>query len=143
MWTTELEQRPEGGFNVRLYRDGASFATISADEWWMMSANVLLADMALRDEGLNFRAADVYDNSSTSTPTWTTDLVPSGDTFDVQLLCNDERVAVINLKDWAELPATEWIVQDTVEVALGLEQYGSDIDEVEENLKAAGDGEIL
>ena len=129
MWTTKLEQRPGGGHNVRLSRDGVLIATISLNEWWVMSATDFLANAALQNEGLNFRARDTTANGPIGPLSWTTSLVPLGDACDVHLLRDGKLVAVFGLQEWADLPATEFIVQDIVEQTYGLSQYGSNIEE--------------
>ena len=41
----------------------------------------------------------------------------------------------MTLDDWSNLSATEFAVEDSVEVAEGLAQYGGNIDEVKESLE--------
>lgn len=74
------------GSDVILSRDDETFAVISVDDWWVMSATRYLADEALREEGLNFKASEIYGPERTDVPTWTTNMVANGDTHDVHLL---------------------------------------------------------
>jgi hypothetical protein len=138
MWATKISVYPSasGARDVILIRsDGPVFAVISLDDWWVMSATRYLANEALRDAGLNFKANELYAPERTDTPFWTTNLVPSGDSYEVHLLRAGVATEVLSLNEWAELSATTWAVDDAVEVAYGLSEYGSNIEEVKEALK--------
>jgi hypothetical protein len=135
MWTTKVEQRKSGGYDIPLYRDDVLFAVIPLDEWWVMSATDFVADRALKAEGLNFKAADVKGERPKIKAMWTTALIPAGDSYDVHLLCKGEPAAVFSLNEWARLPATEWVVEDTLEAADDLAQYGDNIEEVDQYLR--------
>jgi hypothetical protein len=140
MWTTKVEMREGGGTNIPLYRDDELFAVIPLDEWWVMSATDLIADRAIQAEGLNFKAADVKGERPEIDVEWTTSLVPAGDSYDVHLLRKGQPAAVMSLEEWAKLPATEWVVEDTLEAAENLAQYGDNIEEVEQYLRDHPEG---
>jgi hypothetical protein len=137
MWTTRLDQAatPPGALDVILSRDGSTFAVISLDEWWIMSASQFLANRALEANDLNFKADEVRGPSRIQHPVWTTELIQSGHEPQVHLLRDGAVVASMRLDEWAALSATEFVVEDTVEVAQGLAQYGDNIDEVNQSLK--------
>ena len=123
------------GSDVILRRDDETFALISVDDWWVMSATRYLADEALREEGLDFKLSEIYGPETTDVPVWTTNMVANGDTHDVHLLRHGVTLAVMSLDEYAGLSITEYIVDDAVQVAGGLSEYGSNIEEVDEALK--------
>jgi hypothetical protein len=135
VWTTKVEHAERGGFNIPLYRDDVLFAVIPFDEWWVMSATELIANRALQAEGLNFKAHEVKGELPEIDATWTTALVPADGSYAVHLLRSGEVAAVISLEEWARLPATEWVVEDTLDSANGLLEYGDNIEEVNQALK--------
>src|SRR5262245_26341599 len=102
MWTTRLTQAasPRGGHNVILSRGGLTFV-ISLDEWWIMSATEHLANKALKEAGLNFKISELYSSGRIENPLWTTDLVPTGETYDVRLLREGIAIAVFSLDEFA------------------------------------------
>jgi hypothetical protein len=134
MWTTRLTQAAtstKGAHNVILSRDDLTFV-ISLDDWWIMSATQHLADKALRENGLDFRISELYGAPFSKHPSWTTELIVRGHSGDVCLLRDGAVVAVFGLDEFAKLRATEFVVEDAVEVAHGLAQYGNNIEEVKE-----------
>ena len=100
-----------------------------------MSANQYLADEALKENDLNFKASEVYGPSRIENPLWTTELVSAGDSYGVRLLRGGDAVVAMGLTEWASLSMTEYVVEDSVEVAEGLSQYGDNIEEVKEAIK--------
>jgi hypothetical protein len=62
-------------------------------------------------------------------------VVPKTENYDVHLHHNGELVAVLGLDEWEQLSATQWALEDALEVAEGLLEYGSNIEEVDEALK--------
>lgn len=135
MWTTRLADAGRDGHNVILSRDDETFAIIPLDEWWIMSATQFLADKALEDNGLDFKASEIYGPRRVEAPIWTTDLVPAGDAHSVHLLRDGATVAVFSLDEFSELSATNYAVEDALQVADGLTEYGSNIEEVKAALK--------
>jgi hypothetical protein len=135
MWTTRLADAGRDGHNVILSRDDETFAVIPLGEWWLMSATQFLADKALEDDGLDFKASEIYSPNPVVVPVWTTNLVPAEDAHNVHLLRDGATVAVFSLDEFSELSATDYAVEDAVRVAHGLTEYGSNIEEVKEALK--------
>lgn len=137
MWTTEttIQPEPARGWDVHLLRNGEPFAVISLDDWWDMSATTCLVDEALRQEELDFKMSELYGPKRTDVPMWTTNLVGAGESCDVHLLRDGRAVATMSLEEWLDLSATRWAIEDAVEVAEGLFQYGSNIEEVKEALR--------
>ena len=135
MWTTRLADAGRDGHNVILSRDNETFAIIPLDEWWIFSATQFLADKALKDCGLDFKANEIYGPSRVEAPVWTTSLVLAGDAHNVQLLRDGATVAVFGLDEFSELSATSYAVEDAVQVADGLTEYGSNMEEVKAALK--------
>ena len=123
-----------GASSVILSRDDLVFV-ISLDEWWIMSATQYLADKALKENDLDFKISELYGPPRSKQPLWTTDMVATGDIHDVRLLRDGAAVAVFRLDEFARLPATEYVVEDAVEVAEGFAQYGSNIEEVKEHFE--------
>jgi hypothetical protein len=135
MWTTRLTQADAGkAYNVVLAREDVTFL-ISLNDWWIMSATEYLADKALKENDLDFRMRELYGASRTQQPQWTTDLVPNGVSYDVHLLGNGNRVAVLSLDEFALLSATKFAVEDALEVAGGLAPYGRNAQEVDEHFE--------
>ena len=135
MWTTRLTQvAASEAHNVILSRDDLTFV-ISLDDWWIMSATQHLANKALNEADLNFKISELYGRPRIKNPLWTTELVPTGERYDVHLLRSGTVVAVFSLDEFAKLPATKFVVRDAVEVAEGLTQYGDNIEEVKEHFK--------
>jgi hypothetical protein len=134
MWTTRLTQAatPPGAHDVILSRDDLTFV-ISLDEWWIMSASQHLANEALKEADLNFKINELYGPPRIENPQWTTDLVPNGETYEVTLLRDGMVIATFSLDEFAALSATEFVVEDAIEVAEGLAQYGDNIEEVREH----------
>lgn len=136
MWTTRLTQAAPstpGARNVVLSRDDLTFV-ISLDDWWLMSAIQHLADKALKENDLNFKMRELYGPPRTEHPLWTTEMVQTSDGHDVHLLHSGSTVATFSLAEFAGLSATEFVVEDAVEVAEGLAQYGDNIEEVQEHI---------
>lgn len=134
MWTTRWADGT-APYTVTLFRNGVVFAAIPLDEWWVMSATRYLADSALRENHLDFKASDIYGPDRNDVPIWTTNLVPTGDGYEVHLMRDGVAVTVISLEDWAKLSATEYAVEDAIEVAGGLCEYGNNIEEVKQALE--------
>jgi hypothetical protein len=134
MWKTLLKDRdkPGGERDVILSRDGSPLAVIDLDEWWIMSANLYLANRALKANNLNFKAHEVQPPSQVENPEWTTSLVRNRDEQQVELLRGGAVIASMALNDWATLSATKYFVDYVVETAEGLAEYGHNIDEVDE-----------
>lgn len=139
MWETRLTQMtdPPGGHDVILSKDDLTYV-ISLDDWWRMSATQHLADKALKDNDLDFRMSEIYGPPGTDQPLWTTELVPTDNGYDVRLIRGGEAVAHMSLDEWAGLSATEFAMEDSVEVAQGLAAYGRNIDEVNEHIEEEG-----
>jgi hypothetical protein len=137
MWTTRLTQAAtstSGAHNVVLSRDDLTFV-VSLDDWWIMSATQYLADKALKENDLNFKAIDLYGPPPTRRPIWTTDLVATDEGHKVHLLRKGATVATFSLSEFAVLSATEFVVEDVLEVAGGFTQYGDNIEEVKQHFE--------
>jgi hypothetical protein len=135
MWTARLTQASAGKtLNVVLAHDDVTYF-ISLDDWWVMSATQYLADKALKESNLDFKMSELYGPPRSRQPVWTTDLVSNGDSYDVHLIGNGSRVAVFSLDEFAKLSATEFAVEDAVEVAGGLAPYGRNAQEVDEHFE--------
>jgi hypothetical protein len=135
VWKTMLKQsnRPDGRSDVILSSgDGSIAAVISLDEWWIMSANQDLANQALQAADLNFKAHEVRPLSRVQNPAWTTGIVQEADKEHVNLFRDGSIIASMPLNDWASLSATRLVIDNVIEAAESLAQYGDNIDEVEE-----------
>jgi hypothetical protein len=142
MWKTRLTQGKETGYvlSVILSRDDTTFV-ISVSDWWTLSATRHLADKALEEIKLDFKASELdlrmrgyYGPPSRTPPVWTTDLVTRGDGHDVHLQRDGAAVAVFSLEEFASLSATKFVVEDAVETAEGFAVYGRNIKEVDEQI---------
>lgn len=60
---------------------------------------------------------------------------PDDGSHSVQLLRAGAIVATFSLDEFATLSATEYVVEDAIEVAEGLSQYGDNIEEALENVE--------
>ena len=132
MWSTTRKWNDTDSEEVTLLRDDLVVAVVSMEDWWIMSATRHLADKALEENDLDFRASEVFGPESPRVPEWTADLTPSGNSHDVHLLHNGAVIAVLGLDEWAELPVNKYIVTDHLEAAWALSDYGSNIEEVRE-----------
>jgi len=143
MWTTRLTNAAtstSGAHNVVLSRDDLTFV-VSLDDWWIMSASQYLADKALKENNLNFKSIDLYGPRAPRRPTWTTDLIETDKGHKVHLLRDGATVATFSLDEFAALSATEFVVEDAVDVAGGLSQYGENIEEVRRHFEGHGNHE--
>jgi hypothetical protein len=104
-----------------------------------MSACQYLANKALKEKNLNFKASELYGPREARCPIWTTNLIAADNPQEVELLRKGETVATFSLNAFATLSATKFVVEDAVEVAEGLAQYGGNIEEVKERF-ASEDG---
>jgi hypothetical protein len=130
MWTTRLKYSKSTGGDDVILSGGDQTFVVPLDDWWSMSATQHLANKALKDNDLDFRIGELYGPPRTDCPLWTTELVSVGDSHDVRLFRSGEAVVVMSLEEWAKLSATEFAMEDSVEVAQGLLTYGNNIKEV-------------
>lgn len=141
MWKTRFVQ-DKGQHDVILSRDDLTFL-IGVSDWWILSATRHLADKALKEKNLDFKASELdfqmrtfYGPPGRKPPAWTTNLVASADSYDVHLLRDGAPVAVLSLEEFAALSANEFIVEDAIEVAEGLAAYGHNIKEADKYIAA-------
>jgi hypothetical protein len=141
MWKTHFVQ-DKGEHDVVLCRDDKTFV-IGVIDWWSLSATRYLADKALKENDLDFKASELhfvmrtlYGPPRRKPPVWTTNLVANGDSHDVHLLRDGAAVAIFSLEEFAGLSANKFAVEDAVEVAGGLAVHGRNMKEADKYLAA-------